>query len=76
MRDNPRDSRDFSNCLAFFFILVLIELCALLSRLRQKQRQDRAFDEVVTKPAVARTIDRQSRFQQASIAFASESSMS
>ena len=60
----------------FLFFFVLIQLCALLSRSRQKQRQDRAFDEVVTKPAVARTIDRQSRFQQASIAFASESSMS
>ena len=74
MRDHPRDSRDFSNCLAFFFILVLIELCALLSRSRQKQWQDRALldNKVVTSPAVVRAMDRESRFQRANIAFASE----
>ena len=79
MRDHSRDSRDFSNFLAFFFILVLIQQCALLSRSRQKQRQDRALLDtkvVVTKPAVVRAIERQSRFQRVNIAFDSESSLS
>ena len=78
MRDHSRDSRDFSICLAIFNILVLIEMCALLSRSRQKQRQDRALldDKVVIMPAVVRTIDKQSRFQRANSAFASECSLS
>jgi len=78
MRDHPRDSRDFLNCLAFFFILVLIELCALLRRSRQKQWQDRALldNKVVTSPAVVRAMDRQRRFQRANIEYASECSLS
>ena len=61
----------------FLFFFVLIQLCALLSRSRQKQRQDRALfdDKVVTSPAaVVRAMDRQSRFQRANNAFASECS--
>ena len=61
----------------FLFFFVLIQLCALLSRSRQKQRQDRALldDKVVTSPAVVRAMDRQSRFQRANNAFASECSL-